>query len=498
MQEEIKFDDFCKGFGFKSYPFNFFTAEDEKARQGELFVTTKLYSPLLEAFEAGSTMLLSGDRGTGKTSITYDFIRRSDNLHLLCQIDDFSSLPQYYSEADFYKFITWHMVNAFFGGIGELRSAGGKLTEDEKILLTYFYVNFAADATRGLVKRAARDIQIPKWKRILQSFYNSVRNPLNIAANVGVAIAADVVARASGASAEVKAQVSEYFPEVSAGVEAELPKADDTLEALRRFSGLVKKCGYKRIVVVLDKVDEDPRLDNDAEEISEFILPILSNNKFLLDDGFQVVASLWVVPLNFIKDKVRTQKVYSPEIVWEFPDLKAALDQRVKVFSEGPARNFSNIFRDSVSESVRGSILDLSNRNPRDLWHLMNKIFRAQYRIDAKVKEISEAAVHEGMREFVSKFNFYEYYPRKANARKNSMDVYSYIKHLLKLDAVRFTRNQLNDKAGTGSSTQNYTVGMENLGLIEREVADKGEAVYRIRDPKIKYAIENSIDISKG
>jgi hypothetical protein len=390
------------------------------------------------------------------------------------------------------------MVNAFFQGIQDLRSAGGKLTEEERILLTYFYVNFAADATRGLVKRAARDIQIPKWKRVLLYCYNFIRNPLNVAANAGVAIAAEVVARSSGASSTVKAQVSEYFPEVSAGVEAELPKADDTLEALRRFSGLAKKCGYNRIVIVLDKVDEDPRLDNAAEEIANFVLPILSNNKFLLDNCFQVVVSLWVVPLNFIKDKVRTQKVYSPEIVWEFSDLRAAFDQRVKVFSSGPARDFSNIFAESVSDDNRNSILSLSNRNPRDLWHLMNRIFRAQYRIDAKAKAISEVAVREGMREFVGQFNFYEYYPRKVNARKNSMDVYSYVKHLLKLDDVRFTRNQLNEKAGTGSSTQNYTVGMESLGLIEREAADKGEAVYRIRDPKIKYAIEHNIDISRG
>lgn len=101
------------------------------------------------------------------------------------------------------------------------------------------------------------------------------------------------------------------------------------------------------------------------------------------------------------------------------------------------------------------------------------------------------------MREFVGQFNFYEYYPRKANARANSMDVYSFIKHLLKLDETKFTRNRLNEQAGTGSSTQNYTVGMESLGLIEKDYADKGEAIYRIRDPKIRYAIENGVDISK-
>ena len=127
----------------------------------------------------------------------------------------------------------------------------------------------------------------------------------------------------------------------------------------------------------------------------------------------------------------------------------------------------------------------------------MDKIFRAQYRLNPKATKIGSESIVIGMKDFVEKFNFYEYYPRKANARANSMDVYAYIKHLLKLDGAIFTRNQLNEKAGTGSSTQNYTVGMENLGLIEKNSSEKGETTYRIRDPKIRYAQKNNIELSK-
>lgn len=78
------------------------------------------------------------------------------------------------------------------------------------------------------------------------------------------------------------------------------------------------------------------------------------------------------------------------------------------------------------------------------------------------------------------------------------MDVYSYVRHLLRLEAPNFTRNQLNDRAKTGSSTQNYTVGMESLGLIEKDVSDKGEISYFIRDPKVRFALANGIEISKN
>lgn len=78
------------------------------------------------------------------------------------------------------------------------------------------------------------------------------------------------------------------------------------------------------------------------------------------------------------------------------------------------------------------------------------------------------------------------------------MDVYSYIKHLLKLESDVFTKNQLNDMAKTGGSTNNYVVGMEKIGLIiNTNEKEKGGVLYRINDPKVVYAMRNGLDISK-
>lgn len=102
-----------------------------------------------------------------------------------------------------------------------------------------------------------------------------------------------------------------------------------------------------------------------------------------------------------------------------------------------------------------------------------------------------------GIKRYVTEFNYYEYYPRRSSARANSMDVYSYIKHLLKLDGTEFTKDRLNDKAGTGSSTNNYVVAMENMGLIRKTAkkAQGGAVIYEISDPKVCYAMENGIAI---
>ena len=170
----------------------------------------------------------------------------------------------------------------------------------------------------------------------------------------------------------------------------------------------------------------------------------------------------------------------------------------MSVFSDGKVVNYKFIFEDSVQRESIDEIFGLSNGNPRDLWHVLNCIFLNQYEVDSNSNKISENAIKAGIVEFVKGFNFYEYYPRNPKAKSNSMDIYSYIKHLMKLNTIEFTKNQLNIQANTGSSTNNYVVGMENIGLVVNTgVKNNGGVLYRINDPKIIYAIKNDIEISK-
>ena len=127
----------------------------------------------------------------------------------------------------------------------------------------------------------------------------------------------------------------------------------------------------------------------------------------------------------------------------------------------------------------------------------MDKAFQEQYKLD-KNSGIGDKAIAMAIHRFVKEFNYYEYYPRRSNARANTMDVYKYIKHLLKLDNPRFTKDRLNTLAGTGGSTNNYVVAMENMGLIRntQEKAQGGAVVYEIADPKVRYAMQNNIQLS--
>jgi len=266
----------------------------------------------------------------------------------------------------------------------------------------------------------------------------------------------------------------------------------DTL--LRRLCELILKSTGHKPIVLLDRLDEDSRLANDAEKIAAFVEPLLTDNNLLGLSELQTILFVWKTPYRFIAEKVRSQKYFCPSIKWDTAALKSVLNKRLEVFSEKRMTDHRELFMSPDSDLV-GQAFRLANGVPRDLWHVMNKLFEEQFRLDPEATSFTDSAIQRAIRRFVTEFNYFEYYPRKANARRDTMDIYSYYAHLRKVGAVDFTKNQLNERAGTGSSTNNYLVGMERIGLVERLHQERGQVYFRITDSKVVYAIENDLDI---
>jgi hypothetical protein len=198
-----------------------------------------------------------------------------------------------------------------------------------------------------------------------------------------------------------------------------------------------------------------------------------------------------------VKSDFRSNKFCVEQVQWRDHELLNVLDKRLQHHSESMLTSSSQLFESNAF--FMKNVLPLANGNPRDLWQLMNQVLREQYQLDPTAKKVSTSAMEAGMNSFVKGFSYYEYYPRKTDARNNSLDVYSYIAHLRKLSGFKFTINSLSTFAGTGSSTTNYVVGMEGIGLI-RKCEDKGPngaTLYEVKDPKVRFAIQNRIDIRR-
>ena len=494
------FDSYVKSLKFREYPFSIFSAEGERRRLEELFVKPVIYAPLVETFSNRSSVVISGERGNGKTALLFELMRTRSTNGISVYIEDFSELQLGHDQAQLYDFLIKNLAEELFKFVAGRPRKIWSLSKDEKLLLS-FLLQYKVDAlSLSRIEERIRKIQIHPIKRGGIWLYNRGRGLLNYGAAAALSITSDVVAKHLPLLPAIDASVQrEYFPALVGDAVDEVQLAKASYGLLNRVVDLSLRLGASEVVFILDKVDEEPRLENDAGQIASFLQVLLSDNKLLLNQNFQFLLACWSIPLEQLKSKVRFQKISLQRVSWDPQALRSVLNQRLATFSGGEVANVDQLL-DAEATLHFPSVLSLANGNPRDLWHLMDAILRSQFEIDSGATLISLKACESGARNFVSGFDFYEYYPRSSAAKSSTMDVYSYISHLQKLSSANFTKNQLSEQAGTGSSTTNYVVTMQNIGLIERaeEKAESGAVIYAIRDPKVIFARDNGIQIRRA
>ncbi len=494
----MDFGEFLNRFGLKSFPFNTFTTEDEK-QAGSLFVEPIDYTLIKDAFRESRTIIMSGNRGTGKTAIIYDLIRNSKENSLICYIDDYSSIKIKSELQDFYEMIASQLVNTLVGKCITKQKEISHLSKEDKVFFSYLFSKFVTSVTKERINEEIEKIQLSQIRRTLKKGSAFIRFCLNYGLTAASKLINSTISSHFYMLPTINEnEVKDILPELKFSVDNHFIDLETSYSFILRICTLITRLNFTNITIFLDKIDEDSRFINDSEVISDFIAPLLTDNKLLLNPSIQIYISIWAVPFNMLKDNVRTQKYYCPSLTWKNDDLIKAFNRRIEVYSETSGRKFDEFFDMDVTEVDKNLILHLANHNPRDLWHIFNNLFHEQYAIDSTTLKITKDAITRGLKNFVSSFNFYEYYPRKKGSRSDSMDVYKYINHLLKLSDTEFTANQLNEEAGTGGSTSNYLAGMQGIGLVYRTDKKRSAGVvYKIADPKIEYALKENIKIAR-
>lgn len=494
------FEEFYKAFGLKQYPFDIYTSENESEINKYLFVEPNDYALIKSTFLGKRTMMVLGNRGTGKTAVIYDLIRKvNDEKNIVVYIEDYTDCDLDANINNYYQLIIVKIVEQLFCSLVGNEKKIKNLTHEDKVFLSYLLQKFTTPITKDGLVAKIKQIQVPKYKLVINWIFKNLKGPVNYGAKVLVNSVYEGILKHFSYLPPVSEEMArEILPDINFAVDTGFIDAEASYKMIGKVCKIIKKLNYDKIIAFLDKIDEDNRLNNDAELIGQFIKPLVTDNKLLLNRDIQIIIACWSVPFNVIKSEVRTQKHAVKELNWKNDDLIEALNRRLIVFGSDNIRNYKNLFAHNVAEKEIEKIFYLSNGNPRDLWHIFNQIFLAQFDIDSNVNKLSCESIEKGIEQFVVKFNFYEYYPRKKGAKASSMDIYSYIKHLQKLDGITFTKNKLNDAAGTGGSTQNYVTGMERIGLIQKiDEKINGGVVYKIKDPKVQYAIQNNITIQK-
>lgn len=495
------FSEYIQILGFKEYPFSTFTTENEQGKEQYLFVHPSNYAPIIQNFQQHQSMILIGNRGTGKTAILSDF-KRQPNLDktFFIEIFDFSLLPLHFSQNKFYNFIIHNISERLIKQLSQDPKRIKKLNKDDKVLLSFLVFNFTTSITKKRVKQRIEEIQSENiLTRFSRNAYNNLRHFLNFGATIVSNFIDLYIARYFNIPIDTTNQkIGSYFPEIPpASIDMDFNQIPINYEFLCSTFELLHKMQYDNITIILDKLDEDPRLKNNGENIADFVRPILTDNRLLLSQDIKIIISMWSTPFNYLMEEVRTQKHNCPRLEWLNQDLKKALNKRLSYYSENRITDYNNLFSTTIDSQQKDTIFELANSNPRDLWHIFNELIKAQFHDNPKSVVIEQETINKALTKFITEFNYYEYYPRKINARANTMDIYSYIALLQRLPEYKFTKNQLNLSAKTGSSTSNYVVGMERIGLIEKYSQQQGATVYKIKDPKVKYALKEGLKIEK-
>lgn len=496
---DITFNAFYQKMGFETYPFRERTSEKEDV--SKLFVKPIDYAMLYDTFISHQTAIINGDRGTGKTIMLSDLQLNVTSDRVACTINNFESIPLQDNLLAFYALILQNITQSLLIVLARNRKVLRKMSYDNKIFLSFLIMRFGDTITDEQLYSQIENIQLSFLQKLLNKFSKPFTSLLNYGATTVTNFGNEMLNKHFGTylPAINEYEIRKIFPDIQFPISKDFKSVEISYSLLNKALLLISEITGTKPFVAIDKLDEDIRLENDSEVISLFIKDLLCNNDLLLNPNIQLFIAVWKIPFSSLSSNFRRSKHYVYDITWDAKQLENILNQRLKTYSNNKTLNFRSILEEDVTESTIQEIFYLANSNPRDLWGLLDEILKAQFMLNKNHSLISNAAIVEGMNSFVKNFSFYEYYPKRKNARKNTNDIYSYIKYLSALNNTdEFTNDELRSCANTGGSTTNYITGMMNIGLVKKTDFKRagGAIIYKIIDPKITYAINHNIEIS--
>jgi hypothetical protein len=256
---------------------------------------------------------------------------------------------------------------------------------------------------------------------------------------------------------------------------------------LGMISKISKKCGYEKVIIFIDKIDEFQLLKGKISNISEFIHEIAADTNLLQLDGIGFVFVIWLkIKKQLSSYGIRFDKFRPVDVNWIDSDITSILEKRIRYFSSGKKEP-----RDLFSQKSLDNVINIANKSPRDLLTICSTIYDEQSIIDISAKQISDLAVNNGIKNFVVRYDYVSYYASAEIATK----IISLINRLQLLGKITFTNKDLAGSMKKGvQSASNQTREMRDYGFVhEEDYTENSEKIYRVIDPKITYLIDNGI-----
>ena len=245
----MTFAEFYYKFGLAEYPFNTFTTEDERKTK-ELFIEPVDYSLIKDAFKNSRTIIMAGNRGTGKTAIVFDLIRNAPQNSFILYIDDFSSLSEHPSIKDFYKMICEYLVNTLMSRAVEIKKGISHLPKEDKLFLSQLIVNYMTTVTYQNLNFEIEKIQLSGFSRFINKISKFIQFALNYGLSAGVKLFNSMFANQFSLPIIETNSAIGILPQVKVNVDTSFKDIDTSFSLLTRICQLIKRIGLDRKSVV--------------------------------------------------------------------------------------------------------------------------------------------------------------------------------------------------------------------------------------------------------
>lgn len=383
---EKSFKEFYLDIGFEKYPFRDRTAEKEDSTK--LFIKPHNYALLEDILLAHQTAIVCGNRGSGKTIMLSDLKSKVPSNTLVSYVDNYELLPIRGNKLEFYSLILQNVIRELLIYLVANKNMLKKLSKDDKIFLSFLIMKYSDIITDEQLYSKIENIQLGKFKKFINKTTPSFTLLLNYGTTALTNFGNDLLNKHFGAflPSVDEGAIRKIIPDIHFKIANEFKSVEISYALLDKSLKLVKKVMNSIPIVLIDRLDEDLRLENDAEIIAEFIKDLVCDNNLLLNSNIQLIISVWQIPFSNLSTIFRSSKHTVFDITWDRKQLEVVLNRRLLVYSNNKISDYKMLFSPEVSGDDIENIFTLSNQNPRDLWGLLDSIINNQFSINADSK----------------------------------------------------------------------------------------------------------------
>jgi len=408
----ISFDQYLEFLGFPAgqNPFASVNARDERAVLEGYFVPPPYFETLWGSPAEPKSAVVLAPTGGGKTALAVMIDERAisidtsseDRLPVLPILyDDFSRLglnEQKQSLEEHFIALNYLLTINVLTNVAQTELPNMRISPEERLLLRHCFAKYVGGKAHTEVFQDLEKIRTP-WERI-QGTAQKVVKALPVISLLAKALELGVERLQLGI--ELTKAVAQ-FKEDTRSLEA-TPETD-----FYRLIEFATKY-YESVYILVDRVDETPWTQRNAEATYNLIHP-LAGNLNLLDRPERLYAFkffLWDGIEPFYRKYARDDRIFARHLEWKPDQLIQMIDNRVRAFSKGKIQSVDELFESNLEFTsimrVPEMLAIFAGTSPRTIVTLCKYMVEEEFNLiqseTGQLKRIGERAVIAGLNKY--------------------------------------------------------------------------------------------------